>query len=273
MILYKTSTEVEQMRHSALLVGRTLAEVGRAIRPGLPTHDLDSLAETYIRDHGAEPAFKGYKGFPWTLCTSPNEEVVHGMPSGREIAEGDVLSIDCGVILDGWVGDSAYTFLVGEGTEEVRDLLAVTKAALEAAIALAVAGNRIGDLGHAVQHLCEKEHGYGVVRELVGHGIGRDLHEEPQVPNFGKRGRGMMLKEGLVVAIEPMVNLGRRKVVQRADGWTVAAADGNPSAHFEHTVAVRREGPDLLTSFDPIEEAERNNPELGFIELTEKVNG
>jgi methionyl aminopeptidase len=273
MVYYKTSEQIEQLRRAALLVSRAHAEVAKAIRPGLPSRALDAIAEEVIRDHGAEPAFKGYQGFPWTLCISRNEEVVHGMPSEDPIREGDVLSIDCGVKLDGFYGDSAYSFQVGEGAEEVVSLLAATKESLYLAIDAAVAGNRLGDIGHAVQQHTEKERGYGVVRDLVGHGIGKSLHEEPQVPNYGKRGRGMKLQAGLVLAIEPMINLGTREVRQLADGWTIVTADGKPSAHYEHTVAVDKGRADVLSSFEPIEEAERNNPELTPIDITQTLHG
>lgn len=273
MVFYKTQEEIELLRQSSLLVSKTLTEVGAAIKPGIATRKLDELAETIIRDHGAEPAFKGYNGFPWTLCISMNEEVVHGMPSDREIVDGDVLSIDCGVLMNGFHGDSAYSFLVGEGTPEVRDLLRDTKASLYKGIEQAVAGNRIGDIGYAIQQYTEKERGYGVVRELVGHGLGADLHEDPQVPNYGKRGRGLKLQPGLVLAIEPMINLGRKEVSRKSDGWTIITVDGKVSAHYEHDVAVQRGQADILSSFETIEEIERSNPELGVVEYTVSVNG
>jgi methionyl aminopeptidase len=273
MVFYKTKEQIEQMRESALLVAKTHTEVAKAIKPGLATEALDALAETLIRDHGAEPAFKGYNGFPWTLCISRNQEVVHGMPSKTPIREGDVLSIDCGVNLNGYYGDSAYTFLVGEAEEDIVSLLAATKASLYRAIDVAVAGNRLGDIGFAVQQYTEKEHGFGVVRDLVGHGIGKALHEDPQVPNYGKRGRGMKLQEGLVLAIEPMVNLGTKEVEQLQDGWTIVTADGKVSAHYEHTVAVGKSAADILSSFESIESAELANPELTPIETPLTLNG
>lgn len=273
MVTYKTIEEIEALRQSSLLVSKTLTEVAKAIKPGLPTRKLDELAETCIRDHGGEPAFKGFKGFPWTLCISRNEEVVHGMPSDEEIRPGDVLSIDCGVKINGYYGDSAYTFLVGPGTPEAFELLRVTKASLLKGIEQAVSGNRIGDIGFAIQQYTELERPYGVVRELVGHGIGRNLHEDPQVPNYGRRGKGMKLQDGLVLAIEPMITLGTREVVQRKDGWTVATADGKLAAHYEHDVVVRKGSADVLSSFSEIEEAERNNLELTAIDIMEMANG
>lgn len=273
MVYYKTIEQIDWMRQSALLVSRALTEVAAAIRPGLPTRKLDELADACIRDHGGEPAFKGFKGFPWTLCISTNDEVVHGMPSDREIQPGDVLSIDCGVKLNGYYGDSAYTFLVGEGSPEVISLLTDTKASLFKGIEQAIAGNRIGDIGFAIQQFTEKERGYGVVRELVGHGLGRNLHEDPQVPNYGRRGKGLKMQEGLVLAIEPMITLGTREVVQREDGWTVATADGSVAAHYEHDVVVCKGAPDVLSSFAGIEQAERSNPELTAIDTMELVNG
>lgn len=273
MVVYKTIEQVERLRESALLVSKTLAAVAEAIRPGLPTRKLDEIAELCIRDHGAEPAFKGFKGFPWTLCISRNEEVVHGMPSDEPIRYGDVLSVDCGVKLNGYYGDSAYTFLVGEGSPEALDLLRATKVSLYRGIDQAVAGNRIGDIGYAVQQYTEVERSYGVVRDLVGHGIGRDLHEDPQVPNYGKRGKGLKLLDGLVLAIEPMITLGTREVIQRKDGWTVATADGKLAAHYEHDVVVRKGKADVLSSFEGIEEAERMNSELTAIDTMETVNG
>lgn len=273
MVFYKTTEQIEQMREAAMLVARTHTEVAKAIKPGLPSKDLDAIAESVIRDHGATPAFKGYQGFPWTLCISRNEQVVHGMPADEPIREGDVLSIDCGVHLNGFYGDSAYTFLVGEAEDNVVSLLAATKASLYRAIDAAVVGNRLGDIGYAVQQYTEKERGFGVVRDLVGHGIGKALHEDPQVPNYGKRGRGMKLQEGLVLAIEPMINLGTREVEQLQDGWTIVTADGQVSAHYEHTVAVGKGSADILSSFETIESAEMANPELTPIETPLTLNG
>ncbi|NCE72069.1 type I methionyl aminopeptidase [Odoribacter sp. Z80] len=255
MILVKTREEIELLRESNLLVGMTLGEVAKHIRPGISTLELDRIAEEFIRSHGAEPGFKGYGGFPNTLCISVNDVVVHGIPSAQcVLKEGDVVSVDCGTLKNGFYGDSAYTFEVGEVAEEVRKLLRVTKESLYKGIEKAVAGMRIGDIGYAVQSHCEAE-GFSVVREMVGHGVGRDLHEEPQVPNYGHRGQGMKLKEGMVIAIEPMINLGKRHVYQDRDGWTICTRDKMPSAHFEHTVAIGKDGADILSSFEFVEKA------------------
>jgi methionyl aminopeptidase len=248
----KTDEEVELIRLSSLLVGRTLAEVAKGIQPGVTTLELDAIAESFIRDHGAEPGFKGYGGFPNTLCTSVNDAVVHGIPNHRPLENGDVVSVDCGVLMNGFYGDSAYTFEVGEVSPEIRALLQVTKESLELAIEQAVVGKRIGDIGHAVQHHAES-HGYGVVRELVGHGLGRELHEAPEVPNYGRRGNGPKLMDGMVLAIEPMINLGVKDIGQSEDGWTIVTQDGKVSAHFEHDVVVRKGKADVLSSFKDIE--------------------
>ena len=249
----KNAEEIELLRESNLLVGKTLGEMAKHIRPGISTLELDRIAEEFIRDHGAVPGFLGYGGFPNTLCISVNDAVVHGIPAADcFLKEGDVVSIDCGTLMNGYYGDSAYTFEVGEVKEEVRKLLRVTKEALYKGIEKAVAGLRIGDIGYAVQSYCE-ENGYSVVRELVGHGVGRDMHEEPQVPNYGRRGQGVKLAEGMVIAIEPMINLGKRYVFQDSDGWTVRTRDRMPSAHFEHTVAVGKHGADILSSFEFVE--------------------
>jgi methionyl aminopeptidase len=234
-------------------VSRTLAEIAALIRPGITTLSLDSFAETYIRDNGGLPAFKGYGGFPGTLCTSVNDEIVHGFPSKYILKEGDIISVDCGVILNGWYGDSAYTFAVGEISGEVRRLLDYTKESLEEGVKEAVAGKRIGDISFAVQKKAESG-GYSVVRELVGHGLGRKLHEQPEVPNYGKKGTGVKMEKGLVICIEPMINLGRKETVQMRDGWTVKTVDGKPSAHFEYAVAVDKGRADVLTTFEFIEE-------------------
>ena len=255
MIYLKTAEEIELLRENNLLVSATLAEVGKHVRPGVSTLELDKLAEEFIRSHGAEPGFLGYGGFPNTLCMSVNEEVVHGIPSAKRILkEGDVLSVDCGTLMKGFYGDSAYTFAVGEIAPEVADLLRVTKEALYKGVAQAKDGNRVGDVASAVQEHAER-HGYSVVRELVGHGLGRKMHEEPEVPNYGARGRGPLLKEGMVICIEPMINMGARYVVFERDGWTVRTRDRKPSAHFEFAVAVGKEGPDVLTDFGVIEQA------------------
>lgn len=258
MLVIKTAEEIELIRESSLLVSKTLAVVAEIIKPGITTLDLDKKAEEYIRDHGAKPGFKGYKGYPATLCTSVNSEVVHGIPSNYELKEGDVVSIDCGVLKNGYYGDSAYTFMVGDVSDEARGLLETTKQSLFEAIQFAVAGKRIGDVGFAVQNLCEAK-GYSVVREMVGHGLGKNLHEEPEVPNYGKRGNGRKLKKGMVLCIEPMINLGTKQIVQDKDGWTIRTQDQKVSAHFELTVAVDNEKADVLSTFDFIEEILNKN--------------
>tara|TARA_B100001115_G_scaffold171750_1_gene154417 strand:+ start:333 stop:1118 length:786 start_codon:yes stop_codon:yes gene_type:complete len=253
MIFYKTGEEIERIRKSSLLVGKTLAEIAKKIEPGVSTLALDKLAEEFIRDNGAEPGFLGYGGFPNSLCTSVNEAVVHGIPNNQPLENGDIVSIDCGVLLDEFYGDSAYTFEVGEVNPDVRKLLNVTKECLDLAVQQTVSGNRIGDIGFAVQKHAESN-GYGVVRELVGHGLGRGLHEKPEVPNYGRKGRGHKLKPGIVLAIEPMINLGRKEVAQLADGWTIITKDKLPSAHFEHDVAIMTNGQtEVLSSFEEIE--------------------
>ena len=255
MIYLKTEEEIELLRENNLLVSRTLAEVGRHIAPGVTTKELDTLAEDFIRSHGAVPAFLGYQGFPASLCISINEEVVHGIPSSKRVLrEGDIVSVDCGTFMKGFVGDSAYTFAVGEVAEEVRQLMEVTKEALYKGTAQAKAGNRVGDVSAAVQEYAES-FGYGVVRELEGHGLGRKMHEAPGVPNYGARGRGPLLKQGMVICIEPMINMGTKAVVFERDGWTVTTRDRKPAAHFEYAVAVGKDGPDVLTDFSIIEQA------------------
>ncbi|MBL6865834.1 MAG: type I methionyl aminopeptidase [Flavobacteriales bacterium] len=248
----KTDEEVELLRESSLLVGKTLAAVADRIRPGVTTLELDAVAEEFIRDHGAEPGFKGYGGFPNSLCTSVNEAVVHGIPNDKPLVDGDIVSVDCGVLKNEFYGDSAYTFAVGEITPEIQQLLEVTKECLQKAIEQAVVGKRIGDIGFACQQHAE-QNGYGVVRELVGHGLGRSLHEAPEVPNYGRRGNGPRLMDGMVLAIEPMINLGRKEVFHEEDGWTIVTADRKVSAHFEHDVVVRKDRADVLSSFDEIE--------------------
>ena len=248
MIFVKTAEEIELLRESNQLVGKTLGELAKHIRPGISTLELDRIAEEFICSHGALPGFKGYGGFPNTLCISVNDVVVHGIPSAKCILkEGDIVSVDCGTLKNGFYGDSAYTFEVGEVSEEVRKLLRVPKES----------GMRIGDIGHAVQSWCEAS-GFSVVREMVGHGVGRDLHEEPQVPNYGRQGQGVKLQEGMVIAIEPMINLGKRYVFQDNDGWTIRTRDKKPAAHFEHTVAVGKKGADILSTFEFIEQASGN---------------
>jgi len=253
MLYFKTDEEIGLLRESNLLVSRTLAQVARHIRPGVTTLYLDTIAEEFIRDHSAVPAFKGYGGFPNTLCASVNEEVVHGIPSGYSLKDGDIISIDCGVILNDWYGDSAFTFAVGQVSDEVWKLLRYTRAALEEGVKAAVAGNRVGDISAAVQTKAESG-GFSVVRELVGHGIGKKLHEPPEVPNYGKKGSGPKMGKGLVICIEPMINLGTKETVQMTDGWTIRTADGKPSAHYEYAVAVNKGKADVLTTFEFVEE-------------------
>ena len=257
MALIKQSDEIELIRISSLLVGKTLAEVAKHIRPGVTTAYLDKIAETFIRDHHAEPGFKGYGGFPGTLCTSVNDQVVHGIPGNYALKDGDVLSVDCGVKKDGYFGDSAFTFTIGEVGEDIKLLLQRTRESLNIGIEAAVAGNRVGDIGWNIQQYCES-FGYGVVRDLVGHGLGSNLHEKPEVPNFGRRGKGKELREGMVLAIEPMINLGKHKVYQMRDGWTIKTDDGLPSAHFEHDIVVRKGKAEVLSTFDFIDEILNN---------------
>lgn len=252
-MIIRSEEEIELIRKSSLLVGKTLAEVARHIKPGVKTIDLDKIAETYIRDHGAKPGFKGYNGFPYTLCISVNEEVVHGFPSERELVEGDIVSVDCGTYMNGFYGDSAFTFEVGEVAEDIKALMQRTKESLYKGIEKAVAGNRIGDIGNAIQSHVEG-FGYSVVRDLVGHGLGENLHEKPEVPNFGRRGTGPKLLEGMVIAIEPMINLGSRQVVQESDGWTFRTSDRKASAHYEHDVVVRKGKAEVLSTFEYIDE-------------------
>ena len=255
MIYLKTADEIELLRASNLLVSKTLAELAKSIQPGITTAKLDSIAEMFIRDHGATPAFKGYSGFPASLCTSVNDQVVHGIPSEKVVLQdGDVISIDCGTFLNGFVGDSAYTFCVGNVDEDVKRLLETTKASLFIGIEQAIEGNRVGDIGNAIQTYCEKA-GYSVVREMVGHGLGRQMHEEPQVPNYGRRSTGPMLRTGMVMCIEPMINLGRKELVFEKDGWTTRTKDHKVSAHFEHAIAVGKGKADILSDFSIIEEA------------------
>ncbi len=253
MIYLKTEEEIELMRESNLLVGKTQGELAKWIKPGITTLKLDQIAEAFIRDHGAEPAFLGYSGFPNTLCVSVNDMVVHGIPSGYVLKDGDVVSVDCGTLKNGFYGDSAYTFAVGNVNSEVMELLKTTKESLYEGIKHAVAGMRLGDVGFAIQDYCEKR-SYSVVREMVGHGIGRSLHEAPEVPNYGRRGRGTKLKEGMVIAIEPMINMGHKEIFMEKDGWTIRTTDGLASAHFEHTVAIRKGEADILSSFKFVEE-------------------
>lgn len=253
MIYLKTDEEIELMRVSNRLVGMTLGEVSKWIAPGITTLKLDKIAEEFIRDHQAVPGFLGYGGFPNSLCISVNENVVHGIPSAYELRDGDVVSVDCGVVKDGFNGDSAYTFAVGEVAPETLALLKTTKESLYEGINMAVEGKRIGDVANAIQTYCEKR-GYSVVREMCGHGIGKHLHEDPEVPNYGRRGCGVLLRSGMAIAIEPMINLGSRNIVIERDGWTTRTRDRKPSAHFEHTVAIRQGKADILSTFEFIKE-------------------
>lgn len=262
MVQYKSKTEVELIRESSLLVSDTLAEVAKFVKPGVTTLELDRIAEQFIRDHGATPSFKGFDDFPFACCISVNDAVVHGFPTNDPLKEGDIVTVDVGAYKNHFHGDSAYTFAVGEVSDEVKQLLSITKESLYRGIEKAIHGNRVGDIAYAVQNFTEREYGYGVVRELVGHGIGRRLHEEPQVPNYGKRGTGAKLKEGMVIAIEPMINLGTRKIYHDKDGWTIRTEDGKPAAHFEHTLCIQKGKADVLSSFTKIEIAEKANINL-----------
>ena len=259
MIYLKTDEEIELMRAANQLVGKTLAEIAKHIAPGVNTLQLDKIAEEFIRDNGAVPAFLGYNGFPNTITTSVNEQVVHSIPSAKAILkEGDIVSVDCGTILNGFVGDSAYTFCVGEVDSDTKALLKATKESLYEGIRHAIEGRRLGDISYAVQTYCESR-GYSVVRELVGHGIGRKMHEEPEVPNYGRPGCGPLLRNGMCICIEPMINRGSKNVVFERDGWTVRTKDRKCSAHYEHCIAIRPEGPQILSSFEFIEEVLGNN--------------
>ena len=253
MIYLKTPEEIALLRASNQLVGKTLAEVAKHIRVGVTTLELDKIAEDFIRSNGAVPGFLGYGGFPNTLCISVNDQVVHGIPSNYALKEGDIVSVDCGVLQNGYYGDSAYTFCVGKVDEKVKKLLKITKESLSLGIDSAQHGNRVGDIGYAIQKHCQSA-GFSVVRELVGHGVGQHLHEAPEVPNYGKRGQGPILKEGMVIAIEPMINMGTRNVFCEKDGWTIRTNDRKPSAHFEHTIAIRKGKAEILSTFDYIEE-------------------
>lgn len=262
MIQIKTNAEVELMRVSALLVSATLTEVAKFLKPGITTMQVNDLAEQFILDHQATPSFKNLYGYPYTTCISVNDAVVHGFPRDIPLKEGDIVSVDVGVFKNGFHGDSAYTFAIGSIPEEAKALLRITKESLMKGIEKCIAGNRVGDISNAVFDHTEKKYGYGVVRDLVGHGLGRKLHEDPQVPNFGRKGTGSKLKEGMVLAIEPMINLGTKDVFHDADGWTIRTKDGKPSAHYEHNVCIRRQKPDILSSFEGIEAAEKSNPNL-----------
>lgn len=258
MIFLKTDEDIELMRESNQLVGMTLGELAKHIKPGVTTLQLDKIAYEFIRSHGAIPSFLGYKGapgaidFPGSICTSINDHIVHGIPGNYVLKDGDIISVDCGTEKNGFCGDSAYTFCVGEVAEEVKALLRATKASLYCGIEKAIDGTRLGDVSEAIQTYCER-HGYSVVRELVGHGIGRKMHEAPEVPNYGKRGTGPLLKKGMCIAIEPMINMGSKNVIFDNDGWTIRTKDRKPSAHFEHTIAIREGKADILSSFEFIE--------------------
>ena len=262
MMIVKTNEQVELMRQSALLVSKTLAEIATMLKAGVTTLAIDNRIGQFVRDHHAELSFLGYRGYPFNSCISVNDVVVHGFPNKNELKDGDIVSIDIGVILNGWHGDHAYTFAIGEPDEDVKQLIRVTKESLYKGIEKAIAGNRVGDISFAIQEHTEKKHGYGVVRELVGHGLGRNMHEDPQVPNYGKRNDGKKLKEGLVLAIEPMINLGKREVFTEDDGWTVRTKDGKPSVHFEHDVCVRKGKADILSDYRLIEKEEKLNSNL-----------
>jgi methionyl aminopeptidase len=262
MMILKNKEQIELMRQSALLVSKTLAEVAKLLRPGITSLSIDEMIGEFIRDHKAVPSFLHYRGYPFNSCISVNDVVVHGFPNNDPLREGDIVTVDIGVILNEWHGDHAYTFSMGDPGEEVAQLIRVTKESLYKGIEKAVAGNRVGDISFAVQEHTEKKHGYGVVRELVGHGLGKSLHEDPQVPNYGKRGSGPKMKEGLVLAIEPMINLGSRKTYTEEDGWTVRTEDHKPSVHFEHDVCVKKGKADILSNYAPIEAAEKENTNL-----------
>ena len=266
MIYYKTAEDIEHIRESCLLVSKTLAHVASILRPGISGKEIDKQAEEFILDNKAKPGFKGYRGFPGTLCISPNECVVHGIPTDEPFKENDILSIDCGSYLNGYFGDSAFTFAMGGVDDEVMKLLVTTNESLYKGIEQATKKKRIGDIGHAIQSYNEA-HNYTVVRELVGHGIGKNLHEPPEVPNYGRPGKGPKIKEGLVIAIEPMINMGVKGVKQASDGWTIVTKDKKPSAHYEHTVAVTKEGADILSNHSFIVEAIKNNSEIRNISL------
>lgn len=264
MIRYKTPEEIEIMRMSCLLVGEAHAAVIPFLKPGITTLRINDIVEEFLLDNGAKPSFKNYHGFPYATCISMNEAVVHGFPGNHVLKDGDIISLDVGAYKNGFHGDSAYTYALGEISDEVKCLLRVTKESLYLGISKARSGNRIGDISSAIQEHTEKKHGYGVVRELVGHGLGRDLHEEPQVPNYGKKGSGQKLKPGLVIAIEPMINMGVKDLIHLNDGWTVITRDKKPSAHFEHDVCITQGDADILSSFASIEAAERKNENLSW---------
>lgn len=272
MMIYKTNEQVEMMRQSALLVSKTLTEVAKILKPGITTISIDKMIGEFIRDHQAVPNFLNYHGYAFNSCISVNDVVVHGLPGNDELEEGDIISVDTGVILNGWHGDHAYTFAIGDPGAEVMKLIRITKESLYKGIEKAVAGNYTGDIGFAIQEHTERKNGYGVVRELVGHGLGKNLHEDPQVPNYGKRGSGKKLKEGIVLAIEPMINLGKKDVYTEEDGWTVRTKDGKPSVHFEHDVCVRKGKADVLSNYATIEQAEKENVNLFTEQAVERIS-
>lgn len=270
MIIIKTEVEIAMMKASAMLVSKTLTEVAKVLKPGITTLEIDKLCGTFVRDHKAIPSFLNYRGYPYNVCASVNDVVVHGFPNNTPLKDGDIVSVDMGVILNGWHGDHAYTFILGEVPAEVSKLVQVTKESLYKGIEKAISGNRIGDIAYAIQEHTERRNGYGVVRELVGHGLGRSLHEDPQVPNYGKRGSGTKLRENMVLAIEPMINLASKEVYTEDDGWTVRTRDGKPSVHFEHDVCVKKDKALILSDYSIIEAAEQKNPNLNTSYYTEK---
>lgn len=262
MMKIKNKEEIELMRISALLVSQSLTEVAKILKPGITTLSIDKLIAEFIKDNEATPSFLNYHGYPFSSCISVNDVVVHGFPNGTELKDGDIISVDVGVYKNGFHGDHAYTFMIGRPADEVVQLVKVTKESLYKGIEKAIAGNRVGDISYAIQEHTEKKYGYGVVRELVGHGLGRQMHEDPQMPNYGRRGTGPVLKEGLVLAIEPMINMGTKDVFTDKDGWTVRTADGKPSVHFEHDVCIKKGKADILSNYAPIEAAEKANAAL-----------
>jgi len=262
LVYYKTEAEVALMKKAATLVSKTLTEVAKMLKPGVTTLQIDKLCADFVKDNNAIPSFYNYRGYPHNICASVNDVVVHGFPNNKALKDGDIVSIDMGVILDGWHGDHAYTFIIGEASEEAKKLVNITKESLYKGIEKAIINNRIGDIAFAIQEHTEKKNNYGVVRELVGHGLGKNLHEDPNVPNFGMRGTGMKLKENLVLAIEPMINMGKKDVFTDSDGWTVRTKDGLPSVHFEHDVCVKRGKALILSDYSIIEAAEKANPNL-----------
>ena len=262
MSLYKSNEEVEIQRESCLMVSKTITEVAKVLKPGITTLSLDVMAETFIRDNGGIPSCKGYHGFPYSLCISVNEQVVHGFPSEYELKDGDIVSIDTVVYKNGFHGDHAYTFIIGETTAEILDFVRITKESLYVGIKQATTSNRVGDIGYAIEQYTNGQHGYGVVREMVGHGVGRQMHEDPQIPNYGRRGSGKKLQENMVLAIEPMITLGGRDIYTLEDGWTIVTEDGSPAVHFEHNVCVKKGQAEILSDFSIIEAAEKANHNL-----------